>query len=65
MTGKKNSICGRPAGRKKTAKIEISIEPMVKDEFMELLHNEGKSASVEIGLWIREYIRNNRLKEEK
>ena len=36
MTGKKNSNCGRPAGRKKTAKIEISIEPMVKDEFMEL-----------------------------
>lgn len=65
MTGKKKSNCGRPAGRKKTAKIEISIEPMVKDEFMELLHNEGKSASVEIGLWIREYIRNNRLKEEK
>lgn len=65
MTGKKNSNCGRPAGRKKTAKIEISIEPMVKDEFMELLHNEGKSASVEIGLWIREYIRNNRLKEGK
>lgn len=65
MTGKKNSNCGRPAGRKKTAKIEISIEPMVKDEFMDLLHNEGKSASVEIGLWIRDYIRNNRLKEEK
>lgn len=65
MTGKKNSNCGRPAGRKKTAKIEISIEPIVKDEFMELLHNEGKSASVEIGLWIREYIRNSRLKEEK
>ena len=65
MTGKKNSNCGRPAGRKKTAKIEISIEPMVKDEFMDLLHNEGKSASVEIGLWIREYIRNNRIKEEK
>lgn len=65
MTGKKNSNCGRPAGRKKTAKIEILIEPMVKDEFMDLLHNEGKSASVEIGLWIREYIRNNRLKEEK
>lgn len=64
MTGKMNSNCGRPAGRKKTAKIEISIEPIVKDEFMELLHSEGKSASVEIGLWIREYIRNNRFKEE-
>ena len=64
MTGKKNSNCGRPAGRKKTAKIEISIEPMVKDEFMMLLYSEGKSASVEIGLWIREYIRKNRIKEE-
>ena len=34
MTNKKKSNCGRPAGRIKTAKIEISIEPTVKDEFM-------------------------------
>lgn len=52
MTNKKKSNCGRPAGRIKTAKIEISIEPAVKDEFMTLLRNEGKTASVEIGLWI-------------
>lgn len=64
MTGKKRSNCGRPAGRIKTAKIEISIEPEVKNEFMALLRSEGKTASVEIGLWIRDYIRNNKLKEE-
>ncbi len=29
MTNKKKSNCGRPAGRIKTAKIEISIEPAV------------------------------------
>ena len=65
MTDKKKSNCGRPAGRRKTAKIEISIEPVVKDEFMTLLRSEGKTASVEIGLWIREYIKNNQLKEEE
>lgn len=65
MVSKNGSNCGRPAGRKKTAKIEISIEPTVKSEFMTLMHNEGKTASVEIGLWIRDYIKNNRLKEEE
>ena len=53
MTNKKKSNCGRPAGRRKTAKIEITFEPAVKDEFMTLLRDEGKTASVEIGLWIR------------
>lgn len=65
MTDQKKSGCGRPAGRRKTAKIEISIEPEVKDEFMLLLRGEGKTASVEIGLWIRNYIRNHRPEEEK
>lgn len=60
MTNKKKNNCGRPAGRRKTAKIEISIEPEVKDEFMTILHSEGKTASVEIGLWIREYIKTHR-----
>lgn len=55
----KQSNCGRPAGRKKTSKIEVTIEPEVKELFMELLHNEGKTASVEIGRWIREYIKEN------
>ncbi|MBQ2922041.1 MAG: antitoxin [Tyzzerella sp.] len=61
----KKSNCGRPAGRKKTAKIEISIEPTVKDEFMTLLHSEGKTASVEIGLWIRKYIKSSKLEGEE
>ncbi|MCM1121353.1 MAG: antitoxin [Eubacterium sp.] len=60
MSEKKGNNCGRPAGRRKTAKIEISIEPEVKDEFMMLLRNEGKTASVEIGLWIREYIKTHK-----
>jgi len=49
--------CGRPSGRKKTAKIEITIEPEIKNEFMELLSSEGKNASAEICQWIRAYIR--------
>lgn len=65
MENIKKNNCGRPAGRRKTAKIEIVIEPMIKDEFMTLLRSEGKTASVEIGLWIREYIKNSRHKEEK
>ena len=32
---------------------------------MTLLRKEGKTASVEIGLWIREYIKNNKLGEEE
>lgn len=53
-------IYGRPAGRVKTAKIEIAIEPDIKEEFMELLRQEGKKASSEIGVWIREYIKNRK-----
>lgn len=59
MTNNKKNNGGRPSGRRKTAKIEISIEPNVKGEFMSLLREQGKTASVEIGLWIREYIKNN------
>lgn len=47
---------GRPAGRIKTAKIEIALEPSVKEDFMTLLHSEGKTASVQIGEWVKEYI---------
>ena len=54
---------GRPAGRKKTAKIEILIEPEVKEEFMSFIANDGKTASVEIYSWIRQYI--NKRKTEK
>lgn len=52
-----SSSCGRPAGRKKTAKIEVLIEPVIKEEFMRILDEEGKTASVEIGHWIRQYIK--------
>lgn len=47
---------GRPSGRIKTAKIEISLEPHVKNEFMSILHSEGRNASVQIGEWIKNYI---------
>lgn len=53
---KQNNV-GRPTGRKKTSKIEVSIEPVIKEEFMDILHKEGKTASVEIGQWIRDYIK--------
>ena len=54
---KKGTKGGRPCGKIKTAKIEIAIEPEIKEEFMRLLADEGKKASIEIGLWIREYIK--------
>lgn len=57
------TTCGRPAGRKKTSKIEVSLEPEIKEAFMNILHEEGKTASVEIGQWIRAYIKEN--SEEK
>ena len=51
------STRGRPAGRKKTAKIEVVIEPEIKEEFMKLVASEGSTASVELGRWIRKYIK--------
>ena len=54
---KETKGCGRPSGRVKTAKIEVAIEPEIKDAFMEKLRTEGKKASAEIGIWIREYIK--------
>ncbi len=51
------SLCGRPSGRKKTAKIEVVIEPEIKEKFMKIISNEGKTASAEIGCWIRKYIK--------
>lgn len=55
---------GRPVGRVKTAKIEIAIEPEIKEELMVLLRQEGKKASSEIGVWIREYIKKRKEKIE-
>ena len=59
MKSDRNNGC-RPAGRMKTAKIEIAIEPEIKEEFMEIIRSEGKRASIEIGVWIREYIKNHK-----
>ncbi len=56
-----NSMPGRPCGRKKTSKIEVLIEPQVKEEFMQILSSEGKNASSEIGSWIRSYIKSMRI----
>lgn len=56
----KSKMCGRPPGKIKTAKIEIAIESDIKQEFMDLLQLEGKKASSEIGIWIREYIKSQK-----
>lgn len=56
-TEKETKNIGRPAGRRKTAKIEISIEPEIKDEFMTICYNEGKTASTQIYQYIRAYIK--------
>jgi len=54
---KEKVTVGRPAGRKKTSKIEVALEPDIKDKFMQIMRDEGKTASVEIGQWIRAYIK--------
>ena len=56
-TNKEIKNCGRPAGRRKTAKIEIAIEPEVKDEFMNICYEEGKTASTQLYQYIRENIK--------
>lgn len=61
---KENKNIGRPAGRRKTAKIEIAIEPEIKDEFMTICYEEGKSASTQIYQYIREYIKKYKKEEE-
>ena len=57
------NAAGRPRGRKKTSKIEVSIEPDIKEQFMAILSSEGLTASGQICNWIREYIKNH--EEEK
>lgn len=54
---KETNLCGRPAGRKKTAKIEVLIEPEIKEAFMKIVASEGTTASAELGRWIRKYIK--------
>lgn len=56
---------GRPSGRIKTAKIEIRLEPTLKDEFMNQMRMEGKSASVVLGEWIKNYLISCKKDEKK
>ena len=55
----KNKNCGRPCGRKKTAKIEIAIEPEIKERFMSICYDKGYTPSVQLYTYIREFIRDN------
>lgn len=51
---------GRPAGKIKTSKIEITVEPEIKNEFMSIVHENGQYCSVIIRDWIVEYIASNK-----
>lgn len=61
----KTGNAGRPKGRRKTTKIEVAIEPEIKEEFMRLVSSEGMTASVKICHWIREYINDNKTGGDK
>ncbi len=50
---------GRPAGKIKTAKIEITIEPEIKDQFMYIVHEQNLYCSTIIREWMIEYIAKN------
>lgn len=52
--------CGRPPGRRKTAKIEIAIEPEIKDRFMDICYKEGRNASAELYQYIRRFIKEHK-----
>lgn len=54
---------GRPPGKRKTAKIEIAIEPEVKDEFMAICYKEGRTASTQLYQYIRDYIKTYKKEE--
>lgn len=60
----KNKCSGRPPGRKKTAKIEVSIEPKTKEIFFSILQQNGKCASVEICNWIDAFIKSSNTLED-
>lgn len=54
------SRCGRPPGKRKTAKIEIALEPEIKNEFMTICYEEGCSASTQLYQYIREFIKTHK-----
>lgn len=62
---KEAKTIGRPAGRRKTAKIEIAIEPEIKEEFMTICYEEGRSASTQLYQYIREFIKLKKKEEEE
>lgn len=47
---------GRPAGRIKTDKIEILIEPDLKVEYKQICQAKGISASVHLHEYIRHFV---------
>ncbi|WP_078433846.1 hypothetical protein [Metabacillus halosaccharovorans] len=51
-----SNLVGRPRGKKKTAKIEITIEPEIKEAFMKSLHENNQYASIVLREWIIDYI---------
>ena len=55
--------CGRPPGKRKTAKLEISLEPDIKTAFMDICYEEGTNASVQLYQFIREYIKQHEKEE--
>lgn len=55
---------GRPAGKIKTSKIEITLEPEIKEQFMQIAHENNNYCSVLIREWIIEYIATNNAKKE-
>ncbi len=59
MSNTKKNV-GRPSGRKKTAKIEIAIEPEIKEEFMSICYSKGYVPSSQLYRYIREFISDNK-----
>lgn len=51
-----NIKVGRPAGKIKTSKIEITIEPELKEKFMNKIHAQNKQVSVILRDWIIDYL---------
>lgn len=51
---------GRPKGAKKTSKIQIMIEPEIKEEFTRIAESNGSNVSMKIHEFIFKYIRENR-----
>jgi len=54
-----NKRRGRPSGKIKTSKIEITVEPELKEQFMTLVHDNNQYCSILIREWIIDYIARN------